>query len=460
MCGIVGFVSNTYKQCWKSKTDFIYRALFVDTLRGEDATGMFAVPFGKWDDEPLMFKKAIPAPDYLQMRGAGKMIQSADTYFAWVGHNRAATTGKLNNASAHPFQHEHITLVHNGTLDSRKGLSNNFAVDSEDICYSLAQTDDPKALLEQLDGAYALVWYNSKTQTFNLARNADRPLFFGFTESGNHMFFASEAWMLDAAVVGAFDVKTVYSLNPGNLMTISHTQENLKGYEVTEFTPYIAPNTHYHWPGDYGDMVPWHDGDSTLQDLGYVAGEFVKFRIHNVTLYNTHNKDKYGGKATITGATIPTGGMPSDPIVAYQISTAMLTLGMTYPTTKEVMEKVQGRIFDGQLERLSRYGGKGELIVKNVREVKYLTNVPDVEPEDVELEPEPELNNSDWVKGPAEDLIRVRKFNKLTKDGCCYCTADVLATDAEDISWTSDKQPICPDCTEVLQDDGEGATLQ
>src|SRR3546814_12623264 len=41
---------------------------------------------------------------------------------AFIGHNRAATLGKVNGLNAHPFRYDNIMGAHNGTLDTQSWL--------------------------------------------------------------------------------------------------------------------------------------------------------------------------------------------------------------------------------------------------------------------------------------------------------------------------------------------------
>lgn len=117
-----------------------------------------------------------------------------------MGHNRAATRGVVNKDNAHPFTCEHVTLMHNGTLDTHLSHSKiRTGTDSESVCIHLAE-QGVESMWSNLDGAAALVWFDEKANSLNFLRNLQRPLVFLFTEDEKNLIWASEEWMIDRAV--------------------------------------------------------------------------------------------------------------------------------------------------------------------------------------------------------------------------------------------------------------------
>ena len=160
--------------------EFFAQALQCNSLRGEDSTGMFSVI----NKNAEVFKKAVGGADFMQMRRSKALVLGADKVL--VGHNRAATVGSVIDDNAHPFVHGDITLVHNGTLRNRHnfGNYNRFDVDSEFIANALNDTDDPADVISEIDGAFALIWYNSQVNKVFLVRNDERPLVTTITKDG------------------------------------------------------------------------------------------------------------------------------------------------------------------------------------------------------------------------------------------------------------------------------------
>ena len=205
MCGMVGFL-NYDPLADPARRKWLTQAIYVDELRGSDSTGLALLPRPQIKpDAPLpamkIYKKALPASDFLQLTNTGGLTNGADTCTLAMGHNRAATQGdKSNDNYAHPFQSDHITMMHNGTLRTRNGLDHYHVVDSASVCIQLANTE-PEAypeLLSELDGAFALVWFNSKTNKMYFARNDERPLVMGRGWGNMTLFYASEGWMISS----------------------------------------------------------------------------------------------------------------------------------------------------------------------------------------------------------------------------------------------------------------------
>ena len=124
--------------------------LYLDAVRGWDSTGVFNV---KPDGSTMMFKQASVPTEFLQRTGAKNVIEKAGV-FALVGHNRAATKGLVNDDNAHPFQHDDVIGVHNGTLRTTYQLPNSskFTVDSDNLYYAMTQ-EGIDTLIPKVNGA-------------------------------------------------------------------------------------------------------------------------------------------------------------------------------------------------------------------------------------------------------------------------------------------------------------------
>ena len=86
MCGIVGILSNTKE--WKLKKELMQQMLWADTLRGFDSTGIASINIKQ---EGTIIKKAMTAPDFLQLKTVDKLLTDSDLAWALIGHNRSAT---------------------------------------------------------------------------------------------------------------------------------------------------------------------------------------------------------------------------------------------------------------------------------------------------------------------------------------------------------------------------------
>jgi len=196
MCGIVGCIS-------KGKYGFNYKnikafesLLFLDTLRGDDSTGVFAVDnLGNVG----IAKEAVTGEVFLKSKEWDKFSSELfKSGWAVVGHNRKATRGKVSDENAHPFWVEDkLVLVHNGSFFGSHNHIKNVEVDSNAIAHLLAEkgNDNIEEALQKVNAAYALVWYDVENKKLNVIRNNHRPLH--FVEADDAWYFASELGMLD-----------------------------------------------------------------------------------------------------------------------------------------------------------------------------------------------------------------------------------------------------------------------
>ena len=91
--------------------------------------------------------------------------------------------------------------MHNGTLSNQKLLPDHerFDVDSENIVHSLNEIG-VLPTIAKIDGAAALVWWNSEEKSLNFWRNSQRDLFFAHTLDGETFMWASEVEMLELVI--------------------------------------------------------------------------------------------------------------------------------------------------------------------------------------------------------------------------------------------------------------------
>ena len=191
MCGLVGVAG------WIGvKEEKVFKnMLILDSLRGDDSTGIASVLS---NNEVEVAKELgdpwnlFASPDYTKLF---KYLSRC-----LIGHNRYATVGGVSRDTAHPFQFKHITGVHNGTLKSKYRLrdGHKFKVDSEAL-YNHMEEKGIDDLMENMEGAYSLVWWDKRTENLNFLRNKERPMWMTFSKDNKTLFWASEPWMITAA---------------------------------------------------------------------------------------------------------------------------------------------------------------------------------------------------------------------------------------------------------------------
>lgn len=188
MCGNVGCAGTLNMPI---ETAF-KQLLILDSLRGEDSTG---IAFIHRDDEVTLAKEVGDPYYVLNSRKAINGFKRANAVI--IGHNRFATTGKVNRANSHPFEVGEIIGAHNGTLKNRFSLpdAKDFDTDSECL-YAWIEKDGVAKAIGGIEGAWALVWYDKRNESINFLRNAERPLFIATSKDKKTIFWASEKWML------------------------------------------------------------------------------------------------------------------------------------------------------------------------------------------------------------------------------------------------------------------------
>ena len=167
MCGLVTLISKRANNFQGKDLKLFQELLVADTIRGQDATGMFFVSL---DGNAYSLKNNVNGYTFSNTPEYKQFLENC--FFNGVilsGHNRSKTLGDNTDKNAHPFIANHIICSHNGTLYQHKTLANT-ETDSEAITIALSQKD-PKEVLEDLDGSFALTWYNAKEKTFSIARN-------------------------------------------------------------------------------------------------------------------------------------------------------------------------------------------------------------------------------------------------------------------------------------------------
>jgi hypothetical protein len=197
MCGLVGCTGKLGKI---ELSAFAYLGV-LSSLRGEHSTGYMDYS-PKMQQDYDWFKTTASADEIFAVGGTYYQKYYYKRYKteepkAIAVHARAATIGEVNRKNAHPFQHKHIIGMHNGTVRNKFDNSDKFQTDSEAIIYNIAhQGDEFLKELQDIGGAYALVWMNTKENTLNFFRNKERPLWFWTAYDNSSTFWASdENWL-------------------------------------------------------------------------------------------------------------------------------------------------------------------------------------------------------------------------------------------------------------------------
>ena len=263
MCGIVGAVSGRTNGFSAEELVTFRDMLVFDAVRGFDSTGVFGVTNA---GDVKIRKAAKVSGSFVQTTGYDQWHNSM--YFNgtfMVGHNRAATRGVINDNNAHPFwKDDKIILVQNGTYKGSHKHIADTEVDSEALAHLLAREDDVEKAVQQVDAAYALVWYNTTNHTLHMLRNSERPLYVCYTEDDTVLFASEPNFIMCAAYRNGVKLKKPpYMLQENNLVTFTLDLES-KDWSST--------NTQ----GDYSFRRPQYSNVSDLTDYRryYIPWEF------------------------------------------------------------------------------------------------------------------------------------------------------------------------------------------
>jgi predicted glutamine amidotransferase len=197
MCGLVGIAGKL-----ETKDEAMMKRLLVfDYFRGPDSTGLASI---RNNGDVKIAKGAVSPLDLFDT----KKFQETNNGFpsiAFIGHNRLATKGGVNNTNAHPFQYDHIVGAHNGTLDQSSwnaledAIGEKHSVDSMAVIHAIAKLGIEETV-KLLQGAWALTWYDLNAKTVNFLRNKERPLWMAYSKKFDRLFWSSEWVTMDAAL--------------------------------------------------------------------------------------------------------------------------------------------------------------------------------------------------------------------------------------------------------------------
>jgi hypothetical protein len=261
--------------------------LVMDSLRGTDSTGI-AVVNNK--EKIITNKKAVNGLEFTDFRDVDNLISSNRNRLI-IGHNRFATQGAVNNVNAHPFTHGNITGAHNGTLRWQDALcdSDKFEVDSENIVHSLNKVG-PQATFDNLYGAFALSWWDEEEKRLKFMRNDERDLHYTFANKGKTLVWASEPYMLQAALsrrgvahgdVIQFNTNMLYTfdLEIGRVFEPELKKPVVRSLGKPPVRMLPPPRMRHIGPvGSIGKT----DSQAYLKSLGYTLASKVEFAIVDV----------------------------------------------------------------------------------------------------------------------------------------------------------------------------------
>lgn len=426
MCGLLGYFNKSPADS-KEYRDWFESMLVVSTLRGWDGTGVAAFPIK--GGQTFIYKKPIPGWDFVQSHVWNTIRTNHYDYDMMIGHNRAATHGKAIERHTHPFNEDNIVLTHNGVITNAYKL-NNAVVDSQAVAIALNGEDDFVDILEKLDGSFALVWFDYRDQKLRFARNKERPLWLGYDEKKNGILWASEKWALEGiAYRHGLKLSSVVDVSPNLVLEFKYDSEKLEEATTVPFENYSPKLLPARTGNDYSQNTTktGRTFDYAMPD-GMRRGDLILF---NISLVNLHKTGKF---ATIEGD-------PVDPLHDFIVK----CYNVKYDMVENFDFGNDGyKVYCGTVDR-AYTTVKNNIIEHNI----ILDDVKEATQEDIKrVDDQYSLDDkmTEMVIGPDNTLIHVDYFKQLIADGCTMCAMKLRKSDANSISWTADKRPICRSC--------------
>ena len=192
MCGIVGYVGD------RQAAEFLLDGLSKLEYRGYDSAGIAI-----YDGENIRVEKSVGRLAALRDKIKGNIPAGS----LGIGHTRWATHGRPSDVNSHPHTdcHGDFAIVHNGIIENYLSLKEELIAkghvfksetDTEVVVHLLEEVYNGdfiaavRAVLERIEGSYALAFMSRRHPDLLVCTKQDNPLIIGLGEGEN--FIASD----------------------------------------------------------------------------------------------------------------------------------------------------------------------------------------------------------------------------------------------------------------------------
>jgi hypothetical protein len=472
MCGLVGMAGNIGLVEKK-----IFRDLLVfDTVRGFDSTGVALVKSYvspvDLNPKPVIVDKELGAPQNIWEDGKSTIFDAKGHFDGYpkavIGHNRAATVGKVTAENAHPFSIGKITGAHNGSLRNWTELAgaDTFDVDSMAL-FNNINIKGIEHTWKSFTGAAALTYWDEGDKTLNLIRNDERPLYIAYDITGKILYWASEAWMISIAtsrngvklqkgedgynLITQLEVDTLYTFDAKptscDLLTKTKLEKKLPSMDTGAFTTHIGFKS-----GTNGSTTPVHNIYTNNKDwknftekskIPYRTLELMDMRLIERKV-GSIGPVQYVFRFTLTKDKVFFGHFDVVPLTNKEYNN-LSTIVSNIKKGGEYSMSLRGcPRLDSSTKNTSapRYVGPQSML--NLRQEGNVLRLGAVK-KDMGVTNTPPHPYKDYAN-KAINTIEMAFLLKQAGNCCSYCNSSLFIKDAKGIEWAGKDQPICEEC--------------